>query len=149
MSTTSMPETERRFTTKGIVFFGALSVFLLLLHATDMVASGQALKEYGNSGAATLSLLLVLTLYVFGIGWSWKERKLGYVIVLVLSPFVFLRFLLHAFTLAGSVSLETIAAAYTSEALGAFFLFVYVALGLTGLMTLLLTIYALFVSKRK
>ena len=52
MSTTSIPETERRFTTKGIVFFGAVTVFLLLLHAVDMVASGEAISS--NSGRASM-----------------------------------------------------------------------------------------------
>ena len=82
-----MPETDRRVRTKGIVVFGTLTVFLLLLHAADEVARGEAAQTYagvGVGGALTL-LILLLTLYLFGIGWTWKERKLGYVIVLVLS----------------------------------------------------------------
>ncbi len=146
-----MPETERRLRTKGIVVFGALTVFLLLLHAADEVARGEAAQQYagvGVGGALTL-LILLLTLYVFGIGWTWKERKLGYVTVLVLSSTAFLRFLENAFSPTVSQSLEGIAPAYTSEAVGAFFLFIYLAFGLTSLMALLLSLYALAVRKQK
>ena len=40
-----MPETERRLRTKGIVVFGSLTVFLLLLHATDEIARGAAAQH--------------------------------------------------------------------------------------------------------
>ena len=100
-------------------------------------------------GSATTFFILLLILYVFGIGWTWKERKLGYVIVLVMSPFAFLRYLFHAYSLFGGVSLEGIAAGYTSEAVGAFFVFSYMALGLTSLMTLILSINALAVRKQE
>ena len=156
---------ERRLTTKGIVFFGALTVFLLLLHSADEIARGAAAQQYASVGvgAAALFLILLFVLYVFGVGWAWKEpprpshhrmflgweRKLGYVIVLVLSPFAFGRFLFHAYTLFGSVSLEAIAAAYTSQAVGVFFVFVYLALALTSLMALLLSHYALAVPKQE
>jgi len=141
---------NRRLTTKGIAFFGALTVFLVLLHAAEEIARGQAAQNYAGFGvgAAVLFLILLLTLYLFGIGWTWKERKLGYVIVLVLSPLAFLRFLFHALTSDASMSLEGIAAGYTSEALGVFFVFIYMAFGLTSLMALLLSIYALVVRKR-
>ena len=142
-----MPETERRLRTKGIVFFGALTVFLLLLHATDEIARGAAAQQYagvGVGGAVTFLILLLIP-YIFGLGWTWKERKLGYVIVLVFSPIAFLRFLGVAFSRFGS--LEAIAPAYTSEAVGAFFIFIYLAFALTSLMALLLSIYALAVRK--
>lgn len=146
-----LPETERRLATKGIVFFGALTVFLLLLHATDEISRGEAARQYGDvsPGSATTFFILLLVLYVFGIGWTWKGRKLGYVIVLVTSPFAFLRYLFHAYSLVGGDSLETIAAAYTSEAAGAFFVFAYLALGLTSLMALILSLYALAERKQK
>ena len=141
---------NRRLTTKGIAFFGALTVFLLLLHATDEIARGESARQYSgvSPGSATTFFILLMVLYVFGIGWAWKGRKLGYVIVLVMSPFAFLRYLFHAYSLFGSVSLEGIAAAYTNEATGAFFVFVYLAIALTGLMAFLLSIYALAVPKR-
>ena len=144
-------KTERRLTTKGIAFFGALTVFLLLLHAADEIARGESARQYSgvSPGGATTFFILLMVLYVFGIGWTWKERKLGYVIVLVLSPFAFLRFLFHAYSLFGGVSLEAIAVAYTSEAVGAFFVFSYLALGLTSLMTLIFSIYALAVRKQE
>ena len=142
---------NRRLTTKGIAFFGALTVFLLLLHSVDEIARGESARQYSgvSPGSATTFFILLLVLYVFGIGWTWKERKLGYVIVLVMSPFAFLRFFFHAYSLFGSVSLEGIAAAYTSEAAGAFFVFSYMALGLTSLMTLILSINALAVRKQE
>ncbi|MCH8877646.1 MAG: hypothetical protein IIA89_12615 [Chloroflexi bacterium] len=141
---------NRRLTTKGIAFFGALTVILLLLHAADEIARGEAARSYEgvSPGGANTFFILVLTLFVFGIGWAWKGRKLGHVIVLVMSPFAFLRFFIHAYSLFGSVSLEGIAAAYTSEAAGAFFVFVYLAIALTSLMALLLSINALVVRKR-
>ena len=82
-----------------------------------------------SPGSATTFFILLLILYVFGIGWAWKERKLGYVIVLVMSPIVFLRYLFHAYSLFGQASLEGVAAAYTSEAVGAFFVFALPGLG--------------------
>ncbi len=146
-----LPETERKPATKGLVFFGALTVFLLLLHAPDEIARGAAAQNYAGVGVgvALLFVILLLTLYLFGIGWTWKERKLGYVIVLVMSPFAFLRYLFHAYSLFGGVSLEGIAAAYTSEAAGAFFVFSYMALGLTSLMTFILSLNALAVRKQE
>ena len=48
----------------------------------------------------------------------------------------------------GNPDLEAVSAAYTSEAAGAFFVFSYMALGLTSLMTLILSINALVVRKR-
>ena len=151
MSTTSMPETEKSLEKKGIVVFGALTVFLLLLHGPDEIARGAAAQNYASVGLgpAILFLILLLTLYSFGVGWSWKERKLGYVIVLVLSPIAFLRFLFHAFSSDPGMSLEAIAAGYTSEAIGVFFVFVYMAFGLTSLMTFILTLHTLSVPKKK
>ena len=142
---------EIRLITKGVVFFGALTVFLTLLHAADEFARGAAAQNYGifSAGAAVTFLILLMVLYVFGIGWAWKERKRGYVIVLVLSPFAFARFLGHAFTLSGFVSLEAIAAGYMSEAVGVFIVFVYLALALTSLTAALLSIYALAVRKQE
>lgn len=147
-----MPETERRLSTKGIVVFGSLTVFLLLLHATDEIARGAAAQQYAGFGvgAAVTFFILLLIPYIFGLGWTWKERKLGYVIVLVFSPIAFLRYLAVAFSLSATqafVSLEAIAPAYTSEAVGAFFIFIYLAFALTSLMAFLLSIYALAVRK--
>ncbi len=140
---------ERRLTTKGIAFFGALTVFLLLLHAAEEIARGEAAQQYAGVGAggAALFLILLMVLYVFGIGWAWKERKLGYGIVLVLSAIGFLRTLATIFGL-GTTDLEAVFAAYTSEAVGVFFVFVYLAIALTSLMALFLSIYALVVRKR-
>ena len=134
---------------KGIVFFGALTVLLLLLHAADEIVRGEAAQQYEGLGAggAVTFLILLLILYIFGIVWTWEGRKLGYVIVLVLSPIAFLRFLENAFTSTASFSLEGIPVAYTSEAVGAFFVFIYLAFALTSLMALLLSIYALAVRK--
>ena len=150
-SAASRPDTERRPATKVLVFFGALTAFLLLLHSVDEISRGESARQYSgvSVGSATTFFILLLVLYVFAIGWTWKERKLGYVIVLVMSPFAFLRYLFHAYSLFGGVSLEGIAAAYTSEAAGAFFVFSYMALGLTSLMTLILSINALAVRKRE
>ena len=147
-----MPETERRLTTKGIAFFGALTVNLGLLHFVNDVLLGEAAREaaqFGGTAVAALSIILVSTLYVFGIGWAWKERKLGYGIVLVLSAGFFLGSLGHLFGLGGSASLEPISAAYASEAVGAFFVFALLAWGLTSLMALLLSLYALAVPKQE
>ena len=140
---------NRRLTTKGIAFFGALTVFLLLLHAAEEIARGQSAQNYASFGvgAAVLALILVLVLYVFGIGWAWKERKLGYGIVLVMSPIAFLRTFAVIFGL-GNPDLEAVFAAYTSEAVGVFIVFVYLAIALTSLMALFLSIYALVVRKR-
>ena len=71
-----MPETERRLTTKGIVFFGALTVFLGPLTGADDVVRGEA-AQLGGVGVYALGGILFLTLYLFGIGWAWKERRLG------------------------------------------------------------------------
>ncbi len=140
---------EKRLTTKGIVFFGALTVFLLLLHAADEIARGRAAQQYAGFGAGAAGLVLVLAMvaFVFGIGWTWKERKLGYVIVLVGSAVAFLRTFAVILGL-GNPGLEAIVAAYTSEAVGVFFVFVYLAVALTSLMALFLSIYALAVRKR-
>ena len=143
---------ERRLTTKGIVFFGALTVFLLLLHAADEIVGPWGTGAGQVGGAAGLFAILVPTVWVFGLGWTWKERKLGYVIVLVLSPIAFLGFLLHPFALGGQTSLEGIAAAYTlsgAVAVGVFMVFALLAFGLTSLTTFLLSIYALAVPKRE
>jgi len=139
----------RRLTTKGIAFFGALTVFLLLLHAAEEIARGQSAQNYASFGvgAAVLALILVLILYVFGIGWAWKGRKLGYGIVLVASAGAFLRTFAVIFGL-GNPDLEAVFAAYTSEAVGVFIVFVYLAIALTSLMALFLSIYALAVHKR-
>ena len=140
---------NRRLTTKGIAFFGALTVFLVLLHAAEEIARGEAAQNYASFGvgAAALALILLMVLYVFGIGWTWKERKLGYGIVLVASAGAFLRTFAVIFGL-GNPDLEAVFAAYTSEAVGAFFVFVYLAIALTSLMALLLSINALVVRKR-
>jgi len=140
---------NRRLTTKGIAFFGALLVVLLLLHAADDIARGEAAQNYASFGvgAATLFLILLLVLYVFGIGLAWKERRLGYGIVLVGSAGAFLRTFAVIFGL-GNPDLEALFAAYTSEAVGVFFVFVYLAIALTSLMALFLSIYALVVRKR-
>ncbi|MFQ5553557.1 MAG: hypothetical protein ACE5EW_07575, partial [Thermoplasmata archaeon] len=84
---------ERRLTTKGIAFFGALTVFLLLLHAADEIARGAAAQQYAGFGVGAAALLLVLAMvpFIFGIGWAWKERRLGYGIVLVGGAGAFLR----------------------------------------------------------
>jgi len=147
----SMPETERSLEKKGIVVFGALTAFLLLLHGPDEIARGAAAQNYASVGVgpAILFLILLLTLYAFGVGWSWKERKLGYVIVLVLSPIAFLRFLFHTFTSDASMNLEAIATGYTSEAIGVFFVYIYMAFGLTSLITFILTLYILAVPKKE
>ncbi len=141
---------NRRLTTKGIAFFGALTVFLLLLHAAEEIARGQSAQNYASFGvgAAVLALILVLILYVFGIGWAWKERKLGYGIVLVMSPIAFLRTFDVIFGL-GNPDLEAVFAAYTTEAVGVFIVFVYLAIALTSLMVLFLSIYALAVRKQE
>ena len=139
---------KRRLTTKGIAFFGALTVILLLLHAAEEIARGQSAQNYAGFGvgAAVLFLILLMVLFVFGIGWAWKERKLGYVIVLVMSPIAFLRTLAVIFGF-GNPDLEAVAAAYTSEAVGIFIVFVYLAIALTSLMALFLSIHALVVRK--
>ncbi len=141
---------ERRLTTKGIAFFGALTVFLLLLHAADEIARGAAAQQYAGFGvgAAALVLVLVMVLFIFGLGWTWKERRLGYVIVLVGSAVAFLRTFAVIFGL-GNPGLEAIVAAYTSEAVGVFFVFVYMAFGLTSLITFLLTLPTLAVRKKE
>ncbi len=146
----SVPETERRLTTKGIVFFGALTVFLLLLHASDEIARGAAAEQYAGVGvgAAVLFLILLMVLFVFGIGWAWKERRLGYVIVLVAGALASLRTFAVIFGL-GNPNLEAVFAAYTSEAVGVFFVFVYLAVALTSLTAALLSIYALAVRKQE
>ena len=141
-------ETERRLTTKGIAFFGALTVILFLLFILDDVGRGEA-AQFGGAGLGALVAILLLTLYVFGIGWAWKERRLGYGIVLVVSAFAFVGALAQSFGLGGAASLEAIAAAYTSEAVGLFFVFTYLAGGLTSLMALLLSLYALAVPKQE
>ena len=145
-----LPETERRLTTKGIAFFGALTVFLVLLHAAEEITRGESAQNYGSFslGGAILGLILLMVLYVFGIGWTWKGRKLGYVIVLVLSLIGFLRTFAQIFGL-GTTDLEATAAAYTSEAVGVFVVFVYLAIALTSLMALFLSIYALAVRKQE
>ncbi len=156
-----MPETERRLTTKGIAFFGALTVFLGLLIGADDVVRGEA-AQLGGVGVYALGGSLFLTAYVFGIGWAWKEparpshhrmflgweRKLGYGIVLVLSAAFFVVVLALSFGLGGIDSLEAIAAFYTSEAVGAFFVFINLAAGRTTLMALLLSLDALAVPKQ-
>ena len=138
---------------KRIAFFGAVTVLLLLLHAVSEIARGETAATYGSVGVSVggivTFLILLLVFYLFGIEWAWKERKSGYVIVLVLSTLAFARFLFHAFTLFDSVSLEAIFAGHMSEAVGVFFLFVYLAIGLTGLTTALLCIYALAVRKQE
>ena len=140
---------NRRLTTKGIAFFGALTVFLVLLHAAEEIARGEAAQNYASFGvgAAVLALILLMVLYVFGIGWAWKQRRLGYGIVLVLSAIGFLRTLATIFGL-GTTDLEAVFAAYTSEAVGVFIVFVYLAIALTSLMALFLSIYALVGRKR-
>ncbi len=140
---------ERRLTTKGIAFFGVLTVFLLLLHAADEIARGAAAQQYAGFGvgAAALVLVLAMVAFVFGIGWAWKERRLGYGIVLVGSAVAFLRTFAVIFGL-GNPGLEAIVAAYTSEAVGVFIVFVYLAIALTSLMALFLSIYALAVRSR-
>ena len=140
---------NRRLTTKGIAFFGALTVFLVLLHAAEEIARGQAAQNYAGFGvgAAALALILLMVLYIFGIGWAWKQRRLGYGIVLVLSAIGFLRTLAVIFGF-GNPDLEAVFAAYTSEAVGVFIVFVYLAIALTSLMALFLSIYALVVRKR-
>ena len=142
-----MPETERRLTTKGIVFFGSLTVFLVILLVADDVVRGEA-AQFGGVGVEALFFILLSTLWVFGIGWAWKERKLGYGIVLVLSSLGFFFSLLNFFGL-GVPSLEAIAAFYTSEAVSVFFIFTYLAGGLTSLMAALLSLYALIVPKQE
>ncbi len=141
---------EIRLTTKGIAFFGALTVLLLLLHAAEEIARGEAAQQYAGVGVggAALFLILLMVLYVFGIGWTWKQRRLGYVIVLVLSPIAFLRTFAQIFGL-GTTDLEATAAAYTSEAVGVFIVFVYLAIALTSLTAALLSIYALAVRKQE
>ena len=140
---------KRRLTTKGIAFFGVLTVFLLLLHAAEEIARGAAGQQYAGVGvgAAVQFFILLMVLYVFGIGWAWKQRRLGYGIVLVLSAVGFLRTLATIFGL-GTTDLEAVFAAYTSEAVGVFIVFVYLAIALTSLMALFLSIYALVVRKR-
>ena len=136
--------------TKRIAFFGALTVFLLLLHASDEIARGAAAQQYagvGVGGAVTF-LILLLVLYLFGIGWAWEERKLGYGIVLVASAVAFARSFAQIFGL-GTTDLEAVFAAYTSEAVGVFFVFVYLAIALTSLTAALLSIYALAVRKQE
>ena len=149
MSKEQMKKKKSLTVSKGIVFFGALTVLLLLLHGADEIVRGEAAQQYDGLGvgAAATFLILLLILYLFGLGWTWEGRKLGYVIVLVLSPIGFLRFLENALTSTAEYSLEGIPVAYTSEAVGAFFVFIYLAFGLTSLMTLLLSIYALAVRK--
>jgi len=139
----------RRLTTKGIAFFGTLTVFLLVLHATDEIARGAAAQQYAGFGAgeAVLVFILLMVLYLFGIGWAWKQRRLGYWIVLVGSAIAFLRTFSVILGL-GNPDLEALFAAYTSEAVGVFFVFVYLAIALTSLMALFLSIYALVVRKR-
>ncbi|MCH7828874.1 hypothetical protein IH982_03395 [Patescibacteria group bacterium] len=135
---------------KGIVFFGALTVFLLLLHATDEIARGAAAQQYAivGAGVAVLFFILLMILYVFGIGWAWKQRRLGYGIVLVASAAAFLRTFAVILGL-GNPDLEALFAAYASEAVGVFFVFVYLAIALTSLMALFLSIYALVIRKRE
>ncbi len=139
-----------RLTTKGIALFGALTVFLVLLHAAEEIARGEAAQNYAGVGvgAAVLGLILLMVLFIFGIGWTWKERKLGYVIVLVGGAVAFLRALAQILGL-GTTDLEAVFAAYTTEAVGVFFVFVYLAIALTSLMALFLSIYALAVRKQQ
>ncbi len=144
----SMPETERRLTTKGIAFFASLTVILGLPLLADDVVRGEAAQLGGDVGGFALILILLSTLYVFGIGWAWKERRLGYGIVLGVSLFSFVAILLNFFGLGGFPSLTAIAAAYTSEAVGIFLVFTYLAYGLTSLMALLLSIYTVAVPKQ-
>ena len=136
-----------RLTTKGIALFGALTVFLVLLHAAEEIARGEAAQNYAGVGVGA-AVLLLMVLFIFGIGWTWKERKLGYVIVLVGGAVAFLRALAQILGL-GTTDLEAVFAAYTSEAVGVFFVFVYLAIALTSLMALFLSIYALAVRKQQ
>ena len=140
---------NRRLTTKGIAFFGALTVFLLLLHSAEEISRGASAQQYAGVGlgAAVLFFILLLVLYVFGIGWAWKQRRLGYGIVLVASAGAFLRTFAVIFGL-GNPDLEAVFAAYTTEAVGVFIVFVYLAIALTSLMAFFLSIYALVVRKR-
>lgn len=140
---------ETRLTTKGIAFFGALTVFLLLLHSAEEISRGASAQQYAGVGLgpAVLFLILLLILYLFGIGLAWKQRRLGYGIVLVASAGAFLRTFAVIFGL-GNPDLEAVFAAYTTEAVGVFIVFVYLAIALTSLMALFLSIYALVVRKR-
>ncbi len=66
-----------------------------------------------------------------------------------MSLFSFVAILLNFLSLGGFPSLTVIAAAYTREAVGVFLVFTYLAFGLTSLMALLLSLYALAARKQK
>ncbi len=119
---------------KTLTATSLLSIFLMTLHSTDEVLR----NEFGSlQGLVTAALVLILIVWLYGISLVLRERRGGYIISLVISLYISSIALAHM-TGDGDVSLSQIAAAT-----GPFFVWVVIALGVTSISSLVLSIYGL------
>lgn len=118
-----------------MVVGAGLTMLLGLLHAADDFARAEVARP------RTFALLVIAAsvLYLFGLAYCWSGRRLGYLIILLLSALYFYSvFLSHAFGLAKAQSLLGIA-----RSTGAFFVFVSLSAGISSLVTGVLAAYGL------
>ncbi len=119
---------------KTLAATSLLSIFLMTLHSTDDVLR----NEFGGlQGLVVAALVLILIVWLYGISLVLRERKGGYIISLVISLFFSFIALAHI-TGDGDVPLSQIAATT-----GPFFVWVVIALGVTSISSLVLSIYGL------
>ncbi len=119
---------------KTLTVTSLLSIFLMTLHSTDDVLR----NEFGSlQGPGTAVLVLILIVWLYGISLVLREKKAGYIISLVISLFFSFVALAHI-TGDGDVPLSQIAATT-----GPFFVWVVIALGVTSISSLVLSIYGL------
>ncbi len=109
-----------------------------LLFSTIHVADDLQRNAFGSATSiAGPLLILFFVLLGFAIGWSWTGKRVGNVLILVLTAFTSLVAISHLAG-AGDVPITQIA-----QQSGVFFVWTVVMMGFTSLSALILSVYSL------
>ncbi len=124
---------EGSFPQKSLVGAAGFALLFTTIHVADDLQR----NEFGSAASiAGPLLILFFVLLGFAIGWSWTGKRVGNVLILVLTAFTSLIAITH---LAGAGTPIT----QIAQQSGVFFVWTVVMMGFTSLSALILSIYSL------
>ncbi len=124
---------EGSFPQKSLVGAAGFALLFTSIHVAD------DLQRREFEGAAAIGIL-ILVLLAFAIGWSWTGKRVGNVLILVLTAFTSLVAISH---LAGGGLPSAVPITQIAQQSGVFFVWTVVMMGFTSLSALILSIYSL------
>jgi len=120
----------------ALVVASLMSILLGLIHVSDAIVRLETGSISGETLDATINPLYAIV-YLGGVAASWNQKRIGYVVVLILSSLSTWGFLGHTTGLTPPNLVEI------GRATGVFFVFAILVGEVASLSALILSIYAL------